>query len=87
MVTRAIPINDLTSPRTIGSMTIPLSEAQRTSATTDAVTIGLRPEGFVVARAEGLSGVRARDAISLIPDHAVAHFFDSATGLRLSGVQ
>ena len=102
----------------IGSMTVPLSPAQRSSATTDAVTIGLRPEGFsvgthggldavvetveelgsdaflyctvhgvdgfVVARAAGLSGVRARDAISLIPDHAVAHFFDTATGLRLA---
>ena len=41
-------------------------------------------EGFVVARAEGLSGTRAGDTISLIPDHGVVHLFDTSTGLRLT---
>ena len=109
---------------TVGSMSVPLTPEQRSALTSDAVTVGLRPEGlsvgvhgahggldatvetveelgsdaflyctvpgvegvegFVVARAEGLSGARAGDTISLIPDHGVVHLFDTVTGLRLS---
>ncbi|MCU1361107.1 MAG: sugar transporter ATP-binding protein, partial [Ilumatobacteraceae bacterium] len=37
----------------------------------------------IVARAEGLSTVRAGDTVTLIPDTAAVHVFDAATGQRL----
>ncbi len=40
--------------------------------------------GFVVARAEGLSGTRPGDTVSLVPDGEALHFFDTASGLRLA---
>jgi multiple sugar transport system ATP-binding protein len=43
--------------------------------------------GFVVARSEGLSGVRAGDHVSLVPDSSAIHLFDTATGLRLNSDQ
>ncbi len=40
--------------------------------------------GFVVARAEGLSGARAGDTVSLVPATGGVHYFDTASGIRLA---
>jgi len=103
---------------TFGTMSIPLTPAQRSALTSDKIIIGVRPEGLhvkseggldatvttveelgsesylyctpaahseieVVARSEGLSPVRAGDAIHLVPDQRSLHLFDDATGVRL----
>ena len=41
--------------------------------------------GFVVARAEGLSRTRVGDQVHLVPDDDSLHVFDSASGARLAG--
>jgi multiple sugar transport system ATP-binding protein len=101
-----------------GSMSIPLTTAQRAAVTTGQATVGVRPENFdvaaaggldaivevveelgsesylyctvsghdethVVARTEGLSSAVRGDLISLVPDPASTHLFDTATGVRL----
>ena len=101
-----------------GPPVLPITPAERSRATSSAITVGVRPEGFrvadsgglqasvatveelgsdsflyctvtgvdgqVVARAEGLSGVRPGDVVSLVPDSKSVHCFDTATGLRLA---
>ena len=101
-----------------GSMSIPLTPAQRAAVTAGLVTVGVRPEGFevaasggldaivevveelgsesylyctvrghddinVVARTEGLSSAVRGDLVSLVPDPATTHLFDTATSARL----
>ena len=101
-----------------GSMSIPLTTAQRAAVTTGQATVGVRPENFdvaaaggldavvevveelgsesylyctvsghddvhIVARTEGLSSAVRGDLVSLVPDPATTHLFDTATGARL----
>ena len=101
-----------------GSMSIPLTPAQRAAVTAGQATVGVRPEGFrvtasggldaivevveelgsesylyctvrghddvqVVARTEGLSSAGRGDLVSLVPDPATTHLFDTATSARL----
>ena len=100
------------------SLTMRVPAELRRAATTDRITVGVRPEAlriaasggldatvtaieelgsdaflyctvegidsFLVARSEGLSRTQRGDRVSLVPDESALHFFDSATGLRLS---
>jgi ABC-type sugar transport system ATPase subunit len=54
-----------------GPVAIPLTSAQRSSATSELVTVGIR-------------GVRPGDRVNLVPDQAEVHVFDTVTGLRLA---
>jgi multiple sugar transport system ATP-binding protein len=42
------------------------------------------PDKQIVARTGGLSGSRRGDRISLVPDPAIVHVFDAASGVRLA---
>ncbi len=100
-----------------GALELPMRPDQVAATTSPAVTIGVRPEGMVVAddgglgatvdvveelgsesflyshvdgrdvpvvaRTEGLSTLQNGDKITLRPQPAAVHLFDTATGLRL----
>ena len=46
-------------------------------------TVASHADLTVVARAEGLSSVRSRQTVTLVPDTTAVHLFDTATGARL----
>ncbi len=102
---------------TFAGARIATTAEQRNALTSDAITVGVRPEGLrtatnggisatvdtveelgsdaylycsvdhvgipVVARCEGLSGIRGGDRLHFVPDPAAVHLFDTATGQRL----